>query len=67
MSEHAEEVERRQHFIRVMGLICGGMGRCPGCQQLREIFSCRRAIGVTKERCLDCWKAERERSNAGQP
>jgi hypothetical protein len=54
MSEHADEAERRQHVIRVMGLIVGGMGRCPGCHQLREIFYRRRAIAPTKECCLDC-------------
>jgi hypothetical protein len=59
MSEHTEEAERREHLIRVLGLVLGGMGRCPGCQELREIFYRRRAIGAGKERCLDCWRAER--------
>ena len=67
MREHAEEAEHRQHVIRVMGLIVGGMGRCPGCHQLREIFYRRRAIAPTKERCLDCWNAERERSSKRRP
>ncbi len=59
MSETADEALRRENFIRVMGLILGGIGRCPGCQQLRDIFYRQRAIGATKERCLDCWRAER--------
>ena len=63
MNEYADEAERRQHVIRVMGLNVGGMGCCPGCHQFREIFYRRRAIAPTKERCLDCWKGERERSS----
>ena len=59
MSQHTEEAQRRENLIRVMSLVLGGMGRCPGCQQQREIFYRRRAIGVGKERCLDCWRAER--------
>lgn len=60
MSENPEEALRRQTFIRVMSLISAGMGRCAGCHQRAEIFSKRRATpGGGKERCLDCWKAER--------
>lgn len=60
MSERAEEALRRQTLIRVMGLIFAGKGRCAGCQQRAEIFSKRRAPpGSGKERCLDCWRAER--------
>ena len=60
MSERAEEALRRQMFIRAMGLLSTGTGRCAGCEQRAEIFSKRRATpGQGKERCLDCWRAER--------
>ena len=60
MSERLDKEVRRQAFIRVMGLVSAGAGCCPGCQQQAEAFTKRRATpGVGKERCLDCWRAER--------
>jgi hypothetical protein len=60
MSEPLEEELRRQTFIRVMRLVSAGIGRCAGCQQQAEIFSKRRTTPTPgKERCLDCWRAER--------
>ena len=60
MSENAEEALPRQTLIRVMGLISAGTGRCPGCHQRAAVFFKRRATpGQRKERCLDCWRAER--------
>lgn len=60
MSGSSDEALRRQTFIRAMGLIFGGMGRCPGCQQRAEVYSKRRTTpGQGKERCLDCWRTER--------
>lgn len=67
MSEYAEEAERRQHVIRMMGLICGGKGRFLGCKQVREIVSRSRVIAPIKERYLDCWKGEREHSRKRRP
>jgi hypothetical protein len=60
MSEHLNEALRRQAFIRLMSLAPAGYGICPGCMQKKEVFSRRRATpGEGKERCLDCWRAER--------
>lgn len=60
MSENSEAALRRQTLIRVKYLISAGMGRCAGCQQRAEVFSKRRTTpGPGKERCLDCWRAER--------
>ena len=59
MSESSEEAQRRQTFLRMMGLTLAGEGYCPGCGQKKEVFSKRRAGGPGKERCLDCWRAER--------
>ena len=60
MSESSEEALRRQTYIRVLGLIFIGLGRCSGCHQRAEIFSKRRTSpGPGKERCLDCWRTER--------
>ena len=60
MSKNPDEALRRQTLIRVMSLLSAGMGHCAGCQQRAEIFSKRRATpGEGKERCLDCWRAER--------
>lgn len=59
MSKSPEEAQRRQTFLRVMGLTLAGEGYCPGCGQKKEVFSKRRAGGPGKERCLDCWRAER--------
>ena len=51
ISEHAEdEAQRRERIRRMMDLIFGVMGCCPGCKPLQEIFSRRRAIAATKER-----------------
>lgn len=59
-SEPLEEALRRQTFIRAMGLVFVGAGSCPGCGQKKAIFSKRQATpGPGKERCLDCWRAER--------
>ena len=60
MSEAANEALRLQAFQRVMRLVFAGAGHCPGCQQQKAIFARRSAMpGPTKERCLDCWRAER--------
>ena len=60
MSERPDEALRRQAFIRVVGLTLAGEGHCPGCGQQKEVFCKRRATpGPGKERCLDCWRAER--------
>lgn len=59
MSGNAEEALRRQTFLRVMDLTLAGEGSCPGCGQKKAVFSKRRAGGLGKERCLDCWRTER--------
>lgn len=60
VGENTEEALRRQTVIRVMGLTFAGMGRCARCHQRADIFSKRRTTpGQGKERCLDCWRAER--------
>ena len=60
MSENLDEALRRQAFIRTMSLTPAGYGICPGCMQKKAVFARRRAIpGEGKERCLDCWRAER--------
>lgn len=60
MSERSEEALRRQTLIRVLNLISAGMGRCAGCSQRAEVYSKRRTtLAPGKERCLDCWRAER--------
>ncbi len=48
MSERPEEAQRRQTFLRVMGLTLAGEGYCPGCGQKKEVFSKRRAGGQEK-------------------
>lgn len=60
MSENLDEALRRQAFIRMMSLTPAGYGICPGCMEKKAVFSRRRVIpGEGKERCLDCWRAER--------
>jgi hypothetical protein len=60
MSEATDTPLRRQTVLRMLGLAAVGTGRCPECQQRAEIFTRRRGTpGQAKERCLDCWKAER--------
>jgi hypothetical protein len=60
MNQTDEEALRRQTLIRVMGLTFAGYGICPGCLHKKAVFSRRQTIpGIGKERCLDCWKAER--------
>jgi hypothetical protein len=60
MSENLEEAVRRQAFLRLMNLAPAGYGICPDCMQKKAVFARRRATpGPGKERCLDCWRAER--------
>jgi hypothetical protein len=60
MSEHTNEALRRQRLRSPVVLAFVGTGFCPGCHQQKEIFAPRRvAPGPTRERCLDCWGAER--------
>lgn len=63
MSEQTDDEEqRRERFIRMMGLLCGGMGRCPGCKQVWENSSRRRAIAPPKSGVLTVGKG----SGSGQ-
>lgn len=60
MSEHTEDAQRRQTVLRLMGLVFVGAGACPGCGQKGEIFARRSTLPAPgKERCLECWRAER--------
>ena len=60
MGEAAETAFHRRALIRLLGLAPIGIGRCPDCRQVAEIFSHRRATpGASKERCLECWRSTR--------
>jgi hypothetical protein len=60
MSENLDEALCRHAFLRMMGLTPAGYGICPGCLQKKVVFAPRRATpDAGKERCLDCWRAER--------
>jgi hypothetical protein len=60
MSETLDEAPRRQAFLRVRRLTPAGYGISPGYLQKQEVFSRRRVTpGEARERCLDCWRAER--------
>lgn len=60
MSEDTNEVLRRQIVKRTVVLALVGIGYCPGCHQPKAIFARRRVTpGPSRERCLECWKAER--------
>lgn len=60
MSEYTDEVLRRQNMRRPLVLAFVGTGCCPGCQEPKEIYARRRVTpGPTRERCLECWRAER--------
>jgi hypothetical protein len=60
MSESTDEALRRQILRRAILFVFVGTGSCPGCHQPKEIYARRRVTpGPAKERCLDCWRAER--------
>ena len=60
MHEDLNEALRRLAFTRMMRLIPAGYGICPGCLQQKAVLARQRILpGEGKERCLDCWKAER--------
>jgi hypothetical protein len=60
MSEDTEEAQRRRAVMRGLELVPAGTGHCPGCHQRAEVFARRSALpGLSREQCLDCWKAER--------